>query len=72
VNGSSVNVREAVALAIGETLGDSYDCTRVWSAWGYGTMSENDFAPLWEDNERLHEIADAAIAAYIKATGATQ
>ena len=28
-------IRNAIAEAIG---GGAYDCTRVWSAWGYGTM----------------------------------
>ena len=55
--------REAVIEAVAESLGDAYDCTRVWSAWGYRTMSEDDFSRVAEDRSRLEEIADAALAA---------
>jgi hypothetical protein len=51
-------MRDIIAEAIG---GDTYDCTRVWSAWGIGTMSEDDFVPITLDEERLYEIADACI-----------
>lgn len=54
------NVISAIAEAIG---GNAYDCTRVWSAWGYGTMSQSDFYPITDDESRLTEIAEAAIAA---------
>lgn len=37
---------------------DIYSCTRVWSAWSYGTMSLDDFVPVNEDEEVLNEIAD--------------
>lgn len=60
-------VREAVQAAVAEALGDAYDCTRTWSAWGIGTMGPDDFEPVREDGDRVAEIADAAIAAYIKA-----
>lgn len=53
--------REFVMDAIAQALGDAYDCTRVWSAWGYGTMSQDDFHLIAEDGDRLSEIADAAI-----------
>lgn len=55
--------REFVMDAIAQALGDAYDCTRVWSAWGYGTMSHDDFQLIAEDGDRLREIADAAIMA---------
>lgn len=48
---------EALAGALGEAL----DCTRVWSAWGVGTMSEDDFARVADDQGRLHEIASACL-----------
>lgn len=52
--------REEMADLVGETIGgDTYDCTRVWSAWGVGTMSEDDFVPI--SQERLYEMADAYI-----------
>lgn len=53
-------LRDAVADAIGR---DTYDCSRVWSAWGYGTMSEDDFTPIINDINRLQEIVDAVKAA---------
>lgn len=49
-------LRDAIAEAIGL---DTYDCTRVWSAWGYGTMSPDDFVPIVQCEERLQEIVDA-------------
>lgn len=54
--------REAMRDLIAEVVGgDTYDCTRVWSAWGVGTMSEDDFVPLVEQEERLYELADACL-----------
>jgi hypothetical protein len=55
--------KQAVYDAVTEALGDAYDCLRAWSAWGYGTMSEDDFRLVAEDGDRVAEIADAAIAA---------
>lgn len=55
--------REAIRDAVAQALGDTYDCTRVWSAWGVGTMSEDDFYPVAESEERLYEIVDAALMA---------
>lgn len=53
-----VVLRDIIAQAIG---GDAYDCTRVWSAWGVGTMSDDDFVPIVDQEERLYEIADACL-----------
>ncbi len=62
-------MRERVMEAIAEALGDgAYDCTRVWSAWGYGTMGSDDFRLIANDPARLHEIAEAAIQAVFAAT----
>lgn len=52
------SMRDIIAQAIG---GDTYDCTRVWSAWGVGTMSEDDFVSLVDQEDRLYEIADACL-----------
>lgn len=52
------NLRDIIAQAIG---GDTYDCVRVWSAWGVGTMSEDDFVPVVDQEARLYEIADACL-----------
>lgn len=55
--------REHVCTAVAESLGDAYDCTRVWAAWGVGTMSQDDFQRVADDAGRVGEIADAAITA---------
>lgn len=55
--------RDALRDAIADALGDAYDCTRVWSAWGYGTMSQDDFRPVADDEDRLMEIVDAVVVA---------
>jgi hypothetical protein len=52
--------RDAIAVALGS---DAYDCTRVWSAWNYGTMGPDDFRAVVEDENRLDEIVDAVIHA---------
>lgn len=59
------SILDATAAAIGE----SYDCTRVWSAWGYGTMSQDDFVRIDHDNDRVAEIAKSAVEAFINETG---
>lgn len=59
-------IRDLIAEAIG---GDTYDCTRVWSAWGVGTMSEDDFVPVAEQDERLYEIADSFLAEIARLNG---
>ena len=46
-------------------LGDTYDCTRVWSAWSYGTMGEDDFVPVLD---RMDALIDA-LAATLDPTG---
>lgn len=45
--------------AVVKVLGDAYDCNRVWSAWGVGTMSEDDFVLVAEDAERVTDIIAA-------------
>jgi len=52
------SLRDIIAQAIG---GDTYDCVRVWSAWGVGTMSDDDFIPIVDHEERLYEIADTCL-----------
>jgi hypothetical protein len=63
--GGSINddQREAVRAAVAEALGGAYDCTRVWEAWQVGTMGSDDFVLVAEDDDRVAEIADAAIEA---------
>jgi hypothetical protein len=54
---------QRVKDAVAEALGDAYDCRRVWSAWNYGTMGPDDFILVAEDDDRVDEIARAALAA---------
>ena len=51
-------LRVALQRGLIATLGDVYDCTRVWSAWSYGTMDANDFAPVLD---RLDELIDELV-----------
>jgi hypothetical protein len=54
--------RDAVRAAVANAIGDgAYDCFRVWEAWNVGTMGQDDFKPIVEDDSRIAEIADAAI-----------
>lgn len=57
---------DCVIEATAEAIGGAMDCLRVWSAWGVGTMSADDFASVADDGERVAEIARAAITAYLK------
>lgn len=63
-----VGLRDAIATALASELAhDTYDCTRVWSAWQVGTMGEDDFSPI---GDRLDEIVETVISAIAKAGGA--
>jgi hypothetical protein len=59
----NAELRETVCTAVESALGEAYDCTRVWSAWGIGTMSQDDFTPVASDAGRVAEIVDAALTA---------
>lgn len=63
---SVMGVRERIAEKLSTELGDAFDCTRVRSAWGYGTMTEDDFVPV---TERLDEIVDGILSAQADALG---
>jgi hypothetical protein len=39
-----------------EILGDLYDCKRVWSAWQYGNMDEEDFELAAEDEDIVADV----------------
>lgn len=56
------DIKEAVATE----LGDAMDCSKAWSAWSHGTMSDEDFTEVREDSSRLHDIAMAGVNAYVK------
>lgn len=56
------NFRESVQEAVETALdaGDAMQCTRVWSAWSHGTMSEDDFVYA-SDGDLGAEITDAVL-----------
>ncbi|WP_285421716.1 hypothetical protein [Pseudomonas sp. efr-133-TYG-23] len=56
-------LRDIIARAIG---GDTYDCTRVWRAWSVGTMSDDDFLPVVDQEARLYEITDACLEEFTR------
>ncbi len=58
-------LRVEIQRALVAELGDTYDCTRVWSAWSYGTMDEDDFVPVLD---RLEELIDSIEHAVIRAS----
>lgn len=51
---------EQMRDAFAHALTDVYVCTRVWSAWSYGTMTEDDFSPASECDEVLDSLVQAA------------
>jgi len=40
-----------------EVLQDHLTCTRVWSAWSYGTMTQDDFVLSAEDDNIVSDTA---------------
>lgn len=58
---AAVLEQDALIDLINERIGGAYFCTRVWAAWGVGTMSEDDFM-LVEESDTPAELADALIA----------
>lgn len=63
--------RVRIQQALLATLDGTYDCTRVWSAWGCSTMDEHDFVPVLDRLEELVNEIDAALfpAAALSAPG---
>jgi hypothetical protein len=37
---------------------DMYFCTRVWEAWGVGTMSQDDFEAMEDSDDFIHDLAE--------------
>lgn len=62
-NGELVEA-EKVRKFLESQLSDAYYCTRVWSAWNVGTMSENDFEPVDVD-EIMSALMDADMGNHI-------
>lgn len=56
---SEDKVRERLAKVLDAQ--EAMHCTRVWEAWGVGTMGADDFVPVTEDEAALQEIVDAAL-----------
>lgn len=57
-------LRTAVREAVAEQLRDDiYVCTRDASAWGYGTMSLEDFEAAVDNDDVVDRITDAALEA---------
>lgn len=52
--------REALTELIAGHLSGTYHCTRVWSAWNVGTMSQDDFEDVGESDTPT-ELADAIL-----------
>ncbi|WP_431509786.1 hypothetical protein [Variovorax sp. DAIF25] len=55
-------LRDRLVDLLATHLSGTYHCTRVWSAWHVGTMSEDDFEDVGESDTPT-EIADAILAA---------
>lgn len=49
--------RDELVEAVAECCGDMYWCQRVWSAWSYGTMSQDDFIPADDCEDFLNDVA---------------
>lgn len=45
-----------IAEIICESFKEVYYCNRVWSAWSYGTMTEDDFIEVSEDDELIDNL----------------
>lgn len=50
---------ESVVDDLANAVSDvTYTCGRVWSAWGYGTMTEDDFTDASQDEEWLYSTVE--------------
>jgi len=59
--------KQEIRESLAEALGNAMDCTRVWSAWSYDTMSADDFIEVADQDDRMDEITNAAIDSVLKA-----
>jgi hypothetical protein len=62
---ASTPMRDHVKAALVDHLRttEALYCTRDWSAWGYKTMTEDDFVPYADEDATIDELTDAVIAA---------
>lgn len=51
-------MREEIIKILDGWFKDAYFCTKVWEAWGYNTMTQNDFVPV---DDEIEEAADEII-----------
>lgn len=59
----SSDVKDHVLAQLANSMGPNlYDCTRVWSAWSYGTMGPNDFSSVIDNDERMADLANTLIS----------
>lgn len=55
------SIRDRVMAAAGGQLREAYTCSRTWSAWSAGTMSEQDFQQACDDHNLVSAVADAVL-----------
>lgn len=69
-NQKNDSVKQAIRDALILQIGDSFDCTRTWSAWSAGTMREDDFnAVLDRIDDITEEVAKAVSDALASGEG---
>lgn len=58
-------IRDDIRTALVRVLDsqEALHCTRVWEAWSYGTMTEDDFAAVTQDEASIDELVEAVAAA---------
>lgn len=49
------------ALLAEHMRGNTYLCTRVWEAWQYGTMTDEDFEPAGENDEFMDDLTQGIL-----------
>jgi Iap family predicted aminopeptidase len=56
-----MTINQKAVEAVKKVLDDSevMHCTRVWEAWRYGTMSEDDFVDASDTPELIQELIEA-------------
>lgn len=56
--------QSALINIINEHFSQTYVCTRVWSAWSYGTMTEEDFTAVSEDSYLVNDLLTSVMDTY--------
>jgi len=54
-------IQEALREVVWKSIKGLYQCDRVWSAWSYGTMTEEDFSPAEDDEDLVNEMGDGIL-----------